>query len=328
MGGRNKNEGDDFQKRLLLYAEKRLDEPVTKIKRLRKQVWFVETKRKKWVLKEFSDLERLNRQIVLTEALHQAGFKRTYRFLPAEEEAVFMFGGRVWGIMEYIEPGAVPLRYESEKEILAAYRLLKIYHGVTARFPRALQTEFPRFFQIKKWQQRYREFAEHETELLQYMPAYYFESYLSWAETALEELEARQRVFHLPPYCITHGDVAHHNFLKGKDGKLYLIDFDLARMAPAWTDDLQFCNRILPSISWSLRKLLSWNIVQQAADPNLFLKALAYPTDVLREWNRFLKSGSREKEKQWPELHDLTFSQFEERKAFVKEMKRLGGSGA
>ncbi|MFK4997593.1 phosphotransferase [Bacillus sp. N9] len=77
-------------------------------------------------------------------------------------------------------------------------------------------------------------------------------------EWALEQMKADPSFFQKEPHCIIHGDVAYHNFIRGKDGKLYVIDFDLIRIASAMIDILQFCNRILPSLRWDARQLFSF----------------------------------------------------------------------
>lgn len=321
MGGGWDKEGDG-NKRLLLYAEKRLGEPVQKITKLRGKVWLVETKTKKWILKEYPGIERLKRQMLLTTTLLESGFSHICRFLPADDDGDCIFEQTCFGIMEYIEPHPDAFAYHTEQDILSAFRLLKAYHRATGRFPLSAKIEFPLFFQLRKWRNRYREFLENKGEIMHYMPAFYFKTYESWAHASLKKLGEKEPIFTRPPYCITHGDVAHHNFLRGKDGKLYLIDFDLARLAPAWTDDLQFCNRILPSISWSLSKLCNLGIMMDAPDRETILEALLYPADVLREWNRFITCGENEKEQLWPHLSSITFGQFEERGRFVLEVEK------
>jgi len=120
------------------------------------------------------------------------------------------------------------------------------------------------------------------------------------------------------PYCIIHGDVAHHNFILGNDG-LYLIDFDLAKMAPDILDDLQFCNRILPHLDWSLEKLSMYKPLEKNLQEKSFLSALIYPTDLLREWNYFLKyEQGRGRLSSF--MTEITFREFDKREKFVKDV--------
>lgn len=318
MGG-GRQEGDET-KRLLLYAENRLQEPIVHWRRLRDRVWLVGTKTKKVMMKQYGSDARLKRQMLLTSELQKSGFTQTCRFL--EDESGSPFQGKTFGFMAYIEEDPAGFTFGTEEDIRAAFRLLKQYHEKTAHFPQAVKMEFPRFFQLRKWQARYRAFLENKEQIVRYLPETYFTAYERWAGEALNRLEKKQHWLHRPPYCITHGDVAHHNFLRAKNGKLYLIDFDLARLAPAWTDDLQFCNRVLPAASWSLAALENWGMLDGAPDRETFLEALLYPTDVLREWNRFAGSGKKEKEQYWPHLSPLSIGQFEERARFQKEVKR------
>ncbi|NEY20446.1 aminoglycoside phosphotransferase family protein [Bacillus ginsengihumi] len=314
------NTGDEFQRRLLLYVKKRLDEPIIGIKQYHKHIWLITAANKKWVMKEFSNVESLARQVELTEALRHNGFTNTYYFHPNHTTANCQFDHKIWGILEYIEPSKKKFSYANVREIKEAHQLLKRYHEVTEQLPMSMKTKFPFFDQINKWKQRYKVFERNQTYLKKYIPKNILSSYLYWAKYSLKQLEPFQQVFVQAPYCITHGDVAHHNFLLGKDKRLYLIDFDLARMAPAWIDDLQFCNRILPSISWSLPKLLT--LYEPHIDKTVFLHALQFPTDVLREWNRFSKSDKSLQKNMLPHLEEITFEQFQERKAFFHSVER------
>ncbi len=78
----------------------------------------------------------------------------------------------------------------------------------------------------------------------------------------MEQLEGEHHYFLDQPHCIIHGDVAHHNFIRGKDEALSLIDFDLIGIAPSYLDLLQYCNRILPSLNWSAPALFSYKQIQ------------------------------------------------------------------
>ncbi len=52
---------------------------------------------------------------------------------------------------------------------------------------------------------------------------------LEWAKISLEGMKTENLDFgDGQDPVILHGDVAHHNYLKSKSGKIFLIDFDLA----------------------------------------------------------------------------------------------------
>lgn len=88
-----------------------------------------------------------------------------------------------------------------------------------------------------------------------FLDDYIISELISWANWSLAGMVRKRRFFQKEPSVILHGDVAHHNFLRDKNGKLHLIDFDLISIGPPSFDYLQYANRILPSIDWSLGKL-------------------------------------------------------------------------
>lgn len=83
----------------------------------------------------------------------------------------------------------------------------------------------------------------------------------------------------------THGDVASHNFIQGKD--TYLIDFDLLQCTSQIYDFIQLGQRFLPYLNWDLEKLLSHQIVKDR-DLEAWLSAIFIPSDLLREWLYFV----------------------------------------
>lgn len=113
MGGR-RQEGDET-KRLLLYAENRLQEPIVDWRRLRDRVWLIGTKTKKVIMKQYGSDTRLKRQMLLTSELRKSGFTQTCRFLEDDNDSPFQ--GKAFGFMAYIEEDPAGFTFGTEADI-------------------------------------------------------------------------------------------------------------------------------------------------------------------------------------------------------------------
>ena len=73
---------DGDQHRLLLFLKKQTGLPFEEINPIKKGVWLIRTKKKKWVVKEYISKERVLTQIDFTNELQRHGFWQTYLFYP------------------------------------------------------------------------------------------------------------------------------------------------------------------------------------------------------------------------------------------------------
>ena len=101
---------------------------------------------------------------------------------------------------------------------------------------------------------------------------------------------------------------------------VYMIDFDLMSLSTELTDDLQFCNRILPYLNWSLSDVKRLTPFKSYEDELIFYLGLMYPSDVFREWNRFIREDQSYKQRVWSYLINLTLHQFSQRMQFNQEL--------
>lgn len=84
-----------------------------------------------------------------------------------------------------------------------------------------------------------------------------------------------------------HGDVASHNFIR--DGsQVWLIDFDLLGQSPVVYDWIQLAQRWMNDIE--AKELLTYGGFQQFSEDPLWLLGVCYPSDVMREFLRFMKT--------------------------------------
>ena len=135
-------------------------------------------------------------------------------------------------------------------------------------------------------------------------------------------MKENESFFFKEPYVILHGDVAHHNFLRDTSGNLHLIDFDLIHIGPESIDLLQYANRILPSIDWSIDQLSQYQQISKFLKERAFLYALAFPTDIFREWNRILREKKHENQHHYKYVIELTLNQLYLRRKFVEKLKK------
>ncbi|MCP3741213.1 aminoglycoside phosphotransferase family protein [Rossellomorea sp. BNER] len=284
--------------------------------------WLLSTHNDKWFLKEFSTEKKFMKQLILTKELLKRGFNQVLAFHPFHQTSPIRFEGKIYGLMEWLDHEQ-DFDYSLEYNRQYALQTLKQLHYVT----KTILSERPKLSKyfdennyLNKWESRLGEFTNNIPYLQTFIPLYYLQAYRQWGEWALYKLKNMSG--NHTNSCIIHGDVAHHNFLLSNKGKLYLIDFDLASIAPEEVDDLQFANRILPYLKWSTNELFSPSLYHVYKEDNVFLMALIYPTDIYREWNRFLRENNHYKFKVWKYLMNLSIDQFSSRMSFIQ---KIGG---
>lgn len=316
--------GDDvFNNRLLSILNKSVPFTVLEVKQLRNNVYFIETDRRPYILKGYSSLQRLRLQEVFTATLKKHGFLQTYSFLRFSENPISL-NHKYWGWIEYLEPHRETFTYQSENNRIAGLELLHSYHFTTKKFVKSFEQTIPTFNLLEKWSERSRQFLKNQHIIANYLPDFMLKDLLDWGNISLTGLKLENQEFgdDSTP-VILHGDVAHHNFLKSKSGKLNIIDFDLIAIGHESADLLQYANRILPYLNWSLQNLTQYSRFQHYLQHRAFLFALMYPTDIFREWNRIIKNRAYQRPKKLIPVIDLTTKQFHLRQQFVKELKNV-----
>lgn len=312
---------DDEHHRLLLALIKATGILFYQLVNIRKGVWLAIAPKEYWIVKQFSNDRTIQLQIQLTEQLRSRGFSNTYVFHPIHQGGPMIVEDKILGILTYIAPSKnEKFHYGTERNRREALTLLTHFHEVTSDLIDLFHKQLKRFEQIQKWELRLAEFKSNVQRINWTIANRYFEQYVSAGEWALKKLKEDKQFFSKRPHVILHGDVAHHNFIRGQDGLLYLIDFDLMSIGPKVIDLLQYCNRILPSLDWSVNKLFTDERLQ-SFNVRPFLAALVYPSDLFREWNHFLKLNQKAQRKRWPFIRSITFEQFSKRMAFTKQLQ-------
>ncbi|CAM3706380.1 phosphotransferase [Cytobacillus oceanisediminis] len=318
-----KNGGDDlFKNRLLSYLKEQFPFKIDDIKPIRKQVYLVSAQERVFILKGFSSYHRLKLQEAFTASLINEGFAKTYAFYEFAKEPPLFYDRTYYGCLEYIHPSEDSFSYHLKRDRLEGLELLQAFHDTSEKVVSRYQTVVPAFKQAEKWRERASLFLNNLPVIRYFVQKEIINELLSWADWSLKGIEEEAWLFQSGRQVILHGDVAHHNFLRAKNKTLYLLDFDLIAKATPHSDYLQYANRILPYMKWSFDDLLRFPIIKQYMEEKGFIYALAFPTDIFREWNRVIRERSYLDPVKIRPVLDLTVGQFAERQRFIRALKK------
>ena len=319
----NQKGDDDYFIRLLSYLRSHLKENILEMVPYRKSVILIKTDKNTYMLKGFHTNKRLRLQEAFTSTLRKEGFSKTYLFVHPQIKDTLFFEGTYFGCMEYIAPNKIPFSFQSQKNRQEGLELLEQFHGVTSSFESRYRTLIAKGVIIEKWKDRGKMFSSNISFLKYFINDKILAELLDWASWSLTGMEKNRSLFVNEPYCILHGDVAHHNFLRDSNGILHFIDFDLISIGPPSLDYLQYANRILPSMDWSFERLAPFSQYEKLLNEKAFLYALAFPADIFREWNRLIREGTYRDQPKYDQVMDLTIGQFYSRKKFIDSLKMM-----
>lgn len=318
-------QGDDlFLDRLLSYLNGHFSFNIQSITPVKNRVFKIISPEKVFILKGFHSYHRLKLQETFTHSLKKEGFKHTYSFLKFGEDVLF-FEGMYYGCLEYIFPAKNPFSYKTDRNRLEGLDLLEQYHLTSRRLVQRYNTLLGRLNILRKWRERTAKFMENNLIHKFFIQKEMIDEILHWADWSLKGMEKEIPLMEKKEDVILHGDVAHHNFLRSRDQRLFLIDYDLISIGhPLW-DYLQYANRILPYLDWSLNELAKLSNISRFLQEDVFIFALAYPTDIFREWNRAIRERYITRAEKLRPVLDLTVNQFTERQRFFYELQAVIG---
>ncbi|WP_251469057.1 phosphotransferase [Neobacillus mesonae] len=319
----NMHGDDDYFDRLFSYFQSQLTEPVIEMVPLQRSVVLLKTNHNQFIIKGYQSNRRLKLQEAFTATLKKEGFFNTYKFFDSPAKEQLFFEDTYFGCIEYISPNKTSFTFYKQKDRREGLELLEQFHQTTASFEARYRRLLSKADLIEKWKERMMLFSNNLPFLRYFMNEPFISDMMSWASWSIKGMEANSQYFEKEPYVILHGDVAHHNFLRDKKGKLHLIDFDLISIGPKALDYLQYANRILPYIDWSLEKLRTYKPFRKYLKDKAFLYALAYPADIFREWNRLVREQSYSDQHKLQQVMDLSIGQFYARKKFITQLRSI-----
>src|SRR3954453_1360823 len=316
-----KYRGDDgYHDRLLSYLNESLPFQIIEISRIKDQVYKVKAKDLQFVLKEFPSYKRLKVQEAFTNSLKKNGFRNTYSFYSFSDKKALCLQKKYYGCLEYVHKANEPFRFDTKENCREGLQLLNQFHQTTMKLQGSYNTILPTFHLVEKWEERSTLFKRNLPLISFFLEREIITELFTWVEWSLSGLRQEKDTLEKLPKVILHGDVAHHNFMRTSKGDLFLIDFDLISIGPEIADYLQYANRILPYLDWSLHDLATYKPFQSYFQQKLFLYALAFPTDIFREWNRLIKEGQYSDSTKVRSVLYLTINQFEKRREFVNDL--------
>jgi thiamine kinase-like enzyme len=284
--------GDDRTYRLLSYIiSKEIVSPHAQILPIKPDKWQIVDREVYWFVKIFSSIEKRNAQIKLTEKLSEGCSTFTYRFHPKHHSDPLIFENEAVGVIEWID-AKKSFSYQTFEEREEALSQINAFHQYTID---PLLWEERSFHSPSIWDKylkRWDNIKINSILIQPHLPEKHFQFYLAWSKWCMNEAAIRQENIkedNTKELCMNHGDVAHHNFLRRTNGELAIIDFDLAHIAPAKNDYIQFSNRILPHIHYSYQRLMKHGLIQRYQNDPFFHLALLFPSDIWREWNQFIR---------------------------------------
>lgn len=315
--------GDDYSNRLLSYLDSQFTEKIKKIAKIRDFVYIVETNQNVYVIKGYSNLNKLKLQETFTATLKKEGFLKTYSFVKHLSKSPLFFEGKYFGCMEYLAPDSQFFSFSSHSNRLDGMAVLKELHQITSSIVPRYRTLLSFSDIQEKWKERMELFQQNFSLLQNFLKEKHIQEMVQWANWSLKGMKENEGYFIKEPHVILHGDVAHHNFLRDKNGTLHLIDFDLIGIGPSCIDYLQYANRIMPFLDWSLDYLYRYPQMKRYLKQTEFLYALAYPADIFREWNRLIREKSYLNPAQHRQVIELTLGQFYLRREMVERLKKI-----
>ncbi|RDU35069.1 aminoglycoside phosphotransferase [Neobacillus piezotolerans] len=321
--GRGPQGDDELTNRLLSYLKKYFPGNVREIIQLRPTVYYVRTSAGEFIIKGYSSFNRLILQENFTELLKTHGFRDTYSYLRPCRKEPFYANGLYFGFIEYIPPHFKQFTFQTESDRAEGLKVLKKFHHVTEKIAGAYNLSIPFANQIGKWEERFARFSANSHVISSILGAEIYDEILGWADWGLNGMKRREAIFSKGTQAILHGDVAHHNFLRSRNGRVNLIDFDLISIGPPVLDYLQYANRILPFMGWSFGALSECDGIKDFLNEVAFLHALVYPTDILREWNRILKGGSLLDGMKAEPVKEMTMHRYSARRKFIKSIQAM-----
>ncbi|WP_409270789.1 phosphotransferase [Neobacillus sp. SCS-31] len=320
--GRGPQGDDELTNRLLSYL-KSFPGTVREIIQLRPTIFYVHTSAGEFIVKGYSSFNRLILLENFTELLKRHGFRDTYTYFRLGRKGPFYANGLYFGFIDYIRPHPKAFTFQTEEDRSEGLKVLKKFHNVTEQIAGAYRLSIPLAKQISKWEDRLARFAANTPVISGVLGGEICDEILSWADWGLKGMKRRKGLFSEGPQAILHGDVAHHNFLRSRNGRVNLIDFDLISIGPPILDYLQYANRILPFIGWSFGTLSAYEGIKDFLKEEAFLHALVYPTDILREWNRIIKGESLPDSMKVSHVKEMTMHRFYDRRNFVKTIRAM-----
>ncbi|SIT82967.1 phosphotransferase [Edaphobacillus lindanitolerans] len=241
-------------------------------RQIKPNVWKWDVAGKGYSLKKYDSYEVAAKVRRIHTELGKVGFPHILPVVGAADERTV--------IQPWLE-NARPADYSTRNGRARTLAVLKALHATSAVVDWQSVPGLRSYPLIAKWEDRLDRFRSRRKELEPYIGSSAFETTVFHAEEALKTI---RKSYEPEEGCtLLHGDVVHHNFLKGKDGRYVLIDFDLACTGPPGTETALWMHRVLPHVGYDF-DYLAGERPSLARLSRSSLDLILYPNEVLREW--------------------------------------------
>lgn len=291
-------------KRLQHSFEQAYQQDIVEINHLKRNVYYIETKTDKYILKCFPDYTAISWQDKLVTQMIQQGAKGIIPFIKNKKAQSVNYieeDNLYYGIMPFIPGQAID--HTNFEQITDCIKLLGQFHAHGSGIYGKEQIIPFRSNLYERWNQRLehvqRSFNQMDAEELAAnglipFAREYGKLALEWGYIALERFP-KAYMLYLEEQAqwerqVAHLDVALHNFIVLDKQQYYLLDYDLVDYAPPLIDLVQYINRVMPYYRYSidLVKHLITKYETHYPLPEVQKKhipiLLIYPNDFFREW--------------------------------------------
>lgn len=251
--------------------------------KIKSEVYFLETQCGPKILKGFTHEEKLKDQMQLLKLIFASGFTQMSFFEKFPNGMnYFYYRNYIWTLQQFIVP-TKEFHFKIREDRRDAYDLLAMLHRKSSNINYSCASINYHPFFIN----RFLTFEKFVPLIQYYLDEKTIHQLINWGAYSLNFIKD----IHLPnaKKTMIHGDVAHHNFIRGKGNNLYLIDFDLVKWTYPEYEALQYFNRILPYLEWDIKKSMEEFPENPYLEDENFLKCLIFPSDLYREWNNICK---------------------------------------
>ncbi|WP_062355508.1 phosphotransferase [Bacillus kwashiorkori] len=297
----NYNRDDHQLDRLFFHLTDCFNFPLKSLKKINDKVYLINfiNDEHPLVIKKFPTYNKLKKQKLLTDYLVLNGFP-TYTFMQ-RNDYLFREQNSYYAILQYLPKHEQVFTFDKENDRISGLNLLNHFHKESRKFAGMLTNDqltiFPKLNLEERWYKRLDFFLSQEKIITNYIPLEYFREITYWSQWALLQMGDNKRERTLEEHAIIHGDVAHHNFLRAVNNRLYLIDFDLTAYAYPVYDYVQYALRTISFMNWNLDQLFTHKVYEKYKENRWFLSALTFPNEIIREWNQLIRLGKYHHEK-------------------------------
>ncbi|MCW1927013.1 phosphotransferase [Bhargavaea beijingensis] len=242
------------------------------IRQIKQNVWKWDVGGKRYSLKKYDSVQQARKVRRIHDELQNIGFPHILPIIgSADERAV---------IQPWLDR-ARPADYSTREGRERTLSVLSLLHETSGHVSWESTGVLYRYPLIAKWEDRLEKFRSQKKKLVQLMGSQHYGAIVYHSEQALRTI---RKTYDPEEHCtLLHGDVVHHNFLKGPDGKYVMIDFDLACIGPSGTETALWIHRVLSHVDFNLDYLCGEQPGLASLSASSF-NLLLYPNELLREW--------------------------------------------